>query len=141
MKEISKIIIKGSSGFGPVEEAYTDIVSITKDSIQYNYSPLVETEINPVRKWSYKTTSPIFQKLFKDISAAVEEILDWEMKEQVMDIGTTAFTVTYTDKTRREREFFRPGDDFDECFSIVKKMVPRCEYIPAVLLTSEDYEE
>ena len=42
---------------------------------------------------------------------------------------------------REERDFYLPGDDFKEVFSVIKKMVPGCEYLPAVLLKLEDYEE
>ncbi len=58
-----------------------------------------------------------------------------------MDIGETTFSVAYSDKTRRQRKFFLSGDSFKECFDIIKQMVPGCEYIPAVLLTSDDYSE
>jgi hypothetical protein len=57
------------------------------------------------------------------------------------DLGVTSFTVTYTDKTKATRDFILPGDDFKECFAIIKQMVPGCEYTPAVLLTSDDYKE
>ncbi len=33
------------------------------------------------------------------------------------------------------------GDEFKEVFSIIKQMVSGCEYAPAMLLTSEDYEK
>ena len=56
------------------------------------------------------------------------------------DLGSTTFTVTYADKTEVKRQFVLPGDVFRECFAIIKQMVPGCEYTPAVLLTSEDYD-
>ncbi len=83
--------------------------------------------------------SPIFQKRFSEAAAAVEEILHWDEEPFVTDLGVTTFTVTYADKTKATRDFILPGDDFKECFAIIKQMVPGCEYIPAVLLTSEDY--
>ena len=141
MAEIIKITIKGSSGYGPAEEAYNDKVIISQDSIRYEYRPVIENEVNVNRKWSYKTTSPIFQKLYKDASEDVERILDWDDKEYVCDIGVTTFSVAYADKTIRKRDFFLPGDDFKECFLIIKQMIPGCEYVPAVLLTSEDYAD
>ena len=103
--------------------------------------PVVESEINVPRKWSYKTTSPIFQKLFSEAAAAVEEILHWEEGPFVTDLDVTTFSVTYADKTKATRDFILPGDDFKECFAIIKQMVPGCEYTPAVLLTSEDYAD
>ena len=141
MADIIRIIIKGGSGYGPVDEAYSDQVTIDRDSIRYEYKPVVEGEINIPRKWSYKTTSPIFQKLFTEAAVAVEEILNREEGSFVTDLGVTTFTVTYADKTKATRDFILPGDDFKECFAIIKQMVPGCEYTPAVLLTSEDYAD
>ncbi len=139
MADIIRIVIKGCSGYGPVDEAFSDKVTIDRDSIRYEYKPVVESEINIPRKWSYKTSSPIFQKLFRDAAAAVEDILGWEEGPFVTDMGITTFTVTYADKSKVTRDFFLPGDEFKECFAIIKQMVPGCEYTPAVLLTSEDY--
>ena len=141
MGDIIRIIIKGGSEYGPMDEAYSDKVTIDRDAIRYEYKPWMESEINIPRKWSYKTSSPIFQKLFGEAAAAVESIINWEEEWFVTDIGVTSFTVTYADKTRITRDFMLPGDYFKECFSIIKQMVPGCEYTPAVLLTSEDYGE
>ncbi len=141
MADIIRIVIKGSSGYGPVDEAYSDKVTIDRDSIRYEYTPVVECELNIHRKWAYKSSSPIYQKLFREAAAAVEVILNREEEPFVTDLGVTSFTVTYTDKTKATRDFILPGDDFKECFAIIKQMVPGCEYTPAVLLTSDDYEE
>ena len=43
--------------------------------------------------------------------------------------------------TRVTGDFILPGDDFKECFTIIRQMVRGCEYVPAVLLTSEDYAD
>lgn len=141
MSEICKITIKGASGYGPIDEAYNDKLTICAESIRYEYTPMVENENNVSRKWSYKTTSPIFQKVFREASLAVEKILNWSDEPFCTDIGVTTFTVTYIDKTKRERDFILPGDNFKQCFAIIKQMIPGCEYMPAVLLTSEDYAE
>ena len=141
MADIIRIIIKGESGYGPVDEAYSDKVTIERDSIRYEYKPVVESEINPPRRWSYKTTSQIYQKRFREAATAVEAILSWEEEPFVTDLCVTTFTLTYADKTKATRDFILPGDDFKECFAIIKQMVPGCEYVPAVLLTSEDYSD
>ncbi len=141
MAHITKIIIKGESGYAPVEESYRDKITIDHDSIRYKYKPEVESDFNVPRKWSYKTSSPIFRKLFTEAAAAVEEILKCEEMPLASDLGTTTFTLVYADKRKVKRSFTVPGDEFRECFSIIKQMVPGCEYVPAVLLTSEDYEE
>ena len=72
MADIIRIIIKGESGYGPVDEAFTDKVTIDLDSIRYEYKPVVESKINVPRKWSYKTSSPIFQKRFKEVAHSVQ---------------------------------------------------------------------
>ena len=139
-KDIIRVVIKGSSGYGPVDEAFNDKVTITRASIRYEYTPYLASETNPVRKWSYKTTSPIFQKEFKELTTLLPEVMTYE-DEFVTDVGAIIFTITYSDKSREVREFYLPGDDFRDVFAVVKKMVPDCEYVPAVLLTSEDYTE
>ena len=53
MTDIIRIVIKGGSGYGSVDEAYSDKVTIDRDSISYEYNPVVESEINITRKWSY----------------------------------------------------------------------------------------
>lgn len=141
MKEIIRIKLEGASGYCLVDEAYNDKLTIYPDSIRYEYTPVVETETNISRKWSYKTSSPVFRKVFNDVSVAIEEIMDWEERPFCTDISGVGFEITYSDKTKRKRSFLLPGDDFKDCFSIIKQMIPGCEYIPAVLLTSEDYSD
>lgn len=137
MADVIRIVIKGESGYGPIDEAYTDKVTIDRESIRYEYKPMVGS--NSVRKWSYKTNSPNFQKLFMEAGNAVDTVMNWKEASFVMDIGATTFVVTYADKTKRERDFFLPGDDFKDCFAVIKQMVPGCENTPEVLKTAEDY--
>lgn len=67
-KEITKIIIKGSSGYCAYSEAYKDRLTIEKEKISYEYLPEEETKINPVRKWNYTTNSPLYQTLYERIA-------------------------------------------------------------------------
>lgn len=76
MADIIGIAIKGGSGYGSVDEAFTNMVNIDNDSIRYEYKPVVESEINIPRKWPYKTSSPIFQKPFRETEAADEDIFN-----------------------------------------------------------------
>lgn len=46
MADIIRIIIKSESGYGPVDEAFTDKVTIDHDSIRYEYRPVMESKIN-----------------------------------------------------------------------------------------------
>ena len=141
MAEIERIVIKGSSGYGCIDEAYKDKVSITSTSVVYEYVPYVETEINPKRKWSYRTNSPIFQKMYNDIVEVISEVTGRKNTEFCTDIGGVEFVITYSDKTNFKETYWVNGDYFEELFTKIKRLVPESEYTPAVLLTSEDYEE
>ena len=70
-----------------MDEAYSDKVTIERDSIRYEYKPVVESEINPPRRWSYKTTSPIYQERFRVAATAVEATLSWEEEPFVTDLA------------------------------------------------------
>ena len=113
MIEISKIIIKGASGYCCVDEAYYDKVTVTGESIAYEYHPMLETEINPSRKWSYKTTSPIFKKLYADLVKVMPVIVNHDTDIFCTDIGGIEFIITYFDKTKFKKTFFMPGDEFE----------------------------
>lgn len=84
-----KIVIKSTSGFCPVDYAYSDKLTITPNSIAYEYKPYLENDnsLNVYRKWSYKTTNSIFSLAFAKIAVAVDEILkrDQEAKQGVLD--------------------------------------------------------
>lgn len=141
MTDIVRIVIKGSSGYCCNEEAFNDKIVITSSSISYEYTPYMETEINPVRKWSYKTTSPIFKMKYGEVAAKLPEIITSEILVFCTDIGGIEFNITYSDKTKWKNTFWVHGDYFDALFKLIRSMVPECEYTPAVLLTSEDEEE
>lgn len=141
MAEITRIVIKGSSGYCCVDEAFNDKVTITEGSISYEYVPYVESEINPKRKWSYKTNSPLFKKKFIEIAKMTSEVIKRDIDEFCTDIGGTEFNITYSDRTKFKDIYWVPGDGFKELFMTIKSIVPETEYTPAVLLTSEDFDD
>jgi len=141
MKEIIKIVIKGGSGYGPADEAYNDKVTIEQKGISYEYIPMFESEMNPVRKWSYKTNSPIYGILYENLKKNIVSVTEPCVEMFCTDIGSIEFIITYDDKTKFKKTFWIPGDEFKEVFSIIKQMVPGCEYVPVILLTEEDYED
>ena len=58
------------------------------------------------------------------------------------DIGGIEFNITYSDKTKFKEIYLVPGDYFEELLVAIKRMVPETEYYtPAVLLTSEDFDD
>ena len=75
VKYISRIVIKGASGYGSEDEAYNDKVTITPTSISYEYKPMYESELDPSRKWSYKTNSPIFRMMYDKVAGMLPAIM------------------------------------------------------------------
>lgn len=141
VKYIARIVIKGASGYGSADEAYNDKVTITPTSISYEYKPMYESELNPSRKWSYKTNSPIFRVMYDKVAGMLPAIIERGIQEFCTDIGGIEFNITYSDKTKFKEIYWVPGDYFEELLVAIKRMVPETEYTPAVLLTSEDFDD
>lgn len=141
MSDIIRIVIKGASGYCCSDEAYNDKVTITSDSIAYEYIPFLESELNPKRKWSYKTDSPLFKVPYSNVVEMLPRYLEEDIERFCTDIGGIEFIITYSDKTKYKNIFWVPGDDFLDLFKVIKQMIPATEYTPAVLLTSEDFED
>lgn len=57
-----------------MDEAYSDKITVTGGSIAYEYQPMFEKK--PSRKWSYKTNSPIFKKLYADLVDVMSVIVN-----------------------------------------------------------------
>ena len=141
--DIIRIVIKGASGYGPIDDAYEDKVTLTDSSISYEYTPhpMSESEFNVPRKWSYKTDNPLFQCIFKEIAFRTPEYLYSTNKEFACDIGPTIITATFEDKHKETVNYFSPSELFYEYFELIKKLVPSCEDVPEVLKTKEDFEK
>ena len=109
--------------------------------VGYEYVPAYETEINPKRKWRYKTNSQIFKMKFDSIAEMISGIIKNGIDICCTDVGEIEFHITYSDKSKFKEIYWATGDSFKELFGVIKQIVPDCEDIPAVLLTSEDYED
>ena len=140
--KIIKIVIKGASGYGPVDAAYEDKVTLTPSSISYEYKPhpLAQSETNVYKKWSYKTDNPAFSERFDAIAAKAPEYLHDDGELLALDIGPIELVVTLEDKHKESVYLFCPSEYFSDLFRLIKPLVPSFEDIPAVLLTHEDYE-
>ena len=84
---IIKIVIKGCSGYGPVDMAYDDKLTLTQTSISYEYKPYMESETNPSRKWSHRTNSPLFKVGFERVVATMPSVLEPEEVWECTDVG------------------------------------------------------
>lgn len=99
MAEITEIVIKGSSGYCYYGEAFNDKVTITQDSISYEYVPLQETVINPKRKWHYITNSEFFKRIYAEIVNILPGIIERDIQVDCTDTGVIEFNITYSDQS------------------------------------------
>ncbi len=138
-----KIVIKSTSGYCPVDYAYSDKLTITSNSIAYEYKPYLEGDniFNPHRKWSYKTTNENFGLVLEKIAVAVDEILNRDQEAMYCGSGDIDFIVTYDDGGKATRGFGVPADEFAECFKIISEIIPVTEDIPAAIRLSEDCDD
>ena len=89
MRDIIRVTIKSESGYGCIDDAYSEKITITPSSVSYEYKPAIESEFHAFRKWSYKTNSSLFLELFMKISSMMDKMLhpcppvdDWGKKRQ-----------------------------------------------------------
>lgn len=146
MEEIVKIVIKGTNGYFDSRGQFKDKVTLTKNSISYEYKPTIKTETTEFEeyfraKWSYKTSSVFFKTQFELISKMMPKAIEQAKEVECLDAGEISFIVTYSDKTKIMQSCFGAGDCFEELFNSIKVLCPIQEDIPEVLKTSEDYEE
>ena len=141
MEDIIRIVIKGSSGYGCVDEAFHDKLTLTEGSISYEYIPYIETEINPKSKWSYKTNSMMFKVCYKRIAGMIPAVIENPIITFSVDTGKIEFIITYSNKEKFKGTYDSGDDRFKELFNEIKQLVPEEEFTPAVLMTSEDYED
>lgn len=137
----TRITIKGSSGYCPMDAAFHDRVSLTPHSIEYTYKPDYECGTNRPRKWFYKTDSPMFSALYHQVEVLLPRYLDSDEIAMYKDLDITEFIVTYGDKSRRSESWCCPSEWFSELFAVIKKMVPPCEEMPQVLVTYDNDDE
>ena len=71
----------------------------------------------------------------------IPQIVGREITEFCMNIGVIEFNFAYSDKTKFKETYWESGDYYEELFKTIKRLLSECEYTPAVLLTSEDYDD
>lgn len=146
MKSITKIVIRRYIGYFDEPKFTCNKVTITENSIAYEYVPQIEyqgeSEMQTgVIKWSYKTNSPIFQMIYAEIVQMIPEILARELDILGVDMGPFEFTITYSDKSKFRRVFQIDGNYFRDLFVVIKRLVPMMEQVPELLLTSDDFDD
>ena len=117
-------------------------MTLTPYPISYEYKPDKASRLatNIYRKWSYRTTSPIFSYIYSKVEEMTPSVLKGEERLS-RDSSVSIITVTYKDGEKKTKPISPEDKRIGDYFRLIKKLVGKCEYIPAVLLTDEDYSE
>jgi len=124
---IKQVVIKSSSGFCSVHDAYVDKLTVTRDGISYEVKPEVESPHNPRRRWSYKTDSVSYGEWCNKVFGMVGEIVLMEDDLCICDAGSASYVVTYDDKSKRTKISDLPTWYHAELFQLIREMVPPWE--------------
>ena len=141
MKDITKIVIKGRSGYVPMEFYFDEKITITPGYIAYESKPYPGGEDDIPRKWKFTSDTPEFKEQFDAIAFEIEEVLACRPDVQITDMNEAEFQITYSDKTKKKEKTLLFGDWYYDLFDDIKAMVPFTEYVPMTLITDEDFEE
>lgn len=131
--EIIRITINHESGYGLIEKAFEERITIEENSIKYKYKPVMESITNRVKTWSSKQTNQEFQDMFHAAAEAIVEIMEWENVDECMDVGRTNFVLTFADGSKISKYFFLPCNDFEKCFALIRRMIPLLKAMPQIL--------
>ncbi len=134
--QVKHIVIRGESGYMPPEWAYKDTLLITRNSVEYECILCEPVKINPVQKWAYVTGSLAFRKLFDRVVDAVDEVFARNPKCPCTDLPFWTFQVTYEDGGMVEKAYTAYCEEFQDCFTAIRRLVPPCELIPCMLRMS-----
>ena len=140
MKVIDKIIIKCSSGYGCLEEAFSDCIIVERNKISYSYKPVMPSEHNMEENWVYENSNQNNIDLFNKLETAVLAVIHDPVEDNYEDTGSVEFDVLYADKTVWNKIFWVPTDIFENVFSILKEMIPPGVLVPIALESPFEHE-
>lgn len=136
---IVKIVIKSESGYVPVTLAYKDKLTITSNSISYEYNPLLES--SETIKWSYKTSSDAFQKCFYKVHYQALLLLEKQDTDIVLDAGAMSVELYFDDKSKKKVSAATVSRIFEDFLREAKPLVPVNEYFPESLKSDSYYHQ
>ena len=133
MAEITRITVTKNPGYGCSSHFYQESMAITANSIEYKLIPHMHNKVDEERHWHYKSNKSLVRDIIKEAFDALGQIVRMDEKEMCYDIGSTEFIITYSDKTKIQKVFWRPATDFRNGFVALRDLVPHLEDMPRFL--------
>ena len=133
MAEITRITVTKNPGYGCSSNFFQESMTITANSIEYKLVPHMHNKLDVERHWYYKSNKPLVRDIIKEAFDELGKIVRMDEEEMCYDIGSTEFIITYSDKTKIQKVFWRPATDFRRGFIALRDLVPHLEDVPYFL--------
>lgn len=91
MTEVSKITLIGHSGWGPVEEAYEERLTVSAAEVTYRYHPIKATAENVAHRWRYWTDGSALVNAFENLAAVVVDLVNKQVVPNALDAPELEF--------------------------------------------------
>lgn len=153
MSKIVKVVIKGTSGYCSIDDAYEEKITITSSKIKYHYLPeLLKnrdrcdieafSSVMPEIKFSTYYGPNFIQRQFEEIADLALATLNRNDIEECCDIGGTEITVFYDNGTKMSNTYYTFRYSFCTLLEAVKRLFKVTGLIPEMLKTEDmDIEE
>ena len=133
MAEITKVTITKNPGYGCSSTMFQEKITITASSIEYKLIPHMNNKRDAEKHWKYQTNSGAVKNMIKEVFDELGKIVWLDENANCRDIGSIEFAITYSDKTRFKKTYWRPLTDFRKGLLAIRDMIPGTEQMPRFL--------
>ena len=82
------------------------------------------------KHWKYQSNSDAVKDKIKEAFDEIGKIVWLDEDVNCLDVGSIEFAITYSDKTRFKKAYWRPPTDFRDGLIAIKESIPHTEQIP-----------
>ena len=133
MAEITKIVITKNPGYGCSSTMFQEKITLKANSIEYKLIPHMNNKEDTEIHWKYQSSSGTVKDKVKKAFDELGKIVWLDEDTNCLDIGSIEFAITYSDKTRFKKAYWRPPTDFRSGLLAVRDLVPYLEQMPRFL--------
>lgn len=139
-KKIIKIKMTGGPGDPWRDDAWSDTLTMTPNSISYAFRYTNTPDKDKERHWSYESDSWQFKRQFEHIAWMLGNIAGEPQDVETLDPDGRFIRclITYDDQSTEDEGFFVSSETHRDLFRGIQKLVPGMELTPVLI---ELYEE
>ena len=133
MAEITKIVITKNPGYGCSSTMLQEKITLTANSIEYKLIPHKNNKEDAEIHWKYQSNSGAVKDKVKEAFDELGKFVWLDENADCLDIGSIEFVITYSDKSKLKKIFWRPQTDFKSGLLAVRDLLPYLEQMPRFL--------